>query len=229
VLIAEDLLLLVTDDASGKLSASASQVDVGLGGANLVELTLMNKVDLTREGEAAKAGRLVVRDSAPTGDTVLDQALDVVAQHQGKKPSAVIKPLSKHLRRTLYERLADSGVVRAEEGRVLGLFPTHRWPAQDAQHEAEVRERLSQALVQRTTPDPRSAALISLVHALQCEHKVVNRTVHDLSKRELRRRAEEIAKGDWGSDAVRRTIDEMNAAVMAAIVATTVAAGSSSS
>ena len=34
MLLAEDLLL-VTDDASGRLSAPAAQVDAGLGGANL--------------------------------------------------------------------------------------------------------------------------------------------------------------------------------------------------
>jgi hypothetical protein len=35
MLLAEDLLLLVTDDGSGQLSAPAAQVDAGLGGANL--------------------------------------------------------------------------------------------------------------------------------------------------------------------------------------------------
>ena len=43
MLLAEDLLLLVTEDASGRLSVPAAQVDAGLGGANLAELTLMNK------------------------------------------------------------------------------------------------------------------------------------------------------------------------------------------
>lgn len=38
VLLAEDFLLLVTDDASGRLSALVASVDAGLGGANLVEL-----------------------------------------------------------------------------------------------------------------------------------------------------------------------------------------------
>src|SRR5215468_7684165 len=47
MLLAEDLLLLVTDDTSGQLSAPAAQVDAGLGGANLVELVMMNKVDLS--------------------------------------------------------------------------------------------------------------------------------------------------------------------------------------
>jgi hypothetical protein len=35
MLLAEDLLLLVTDDVSGRLSVPAAQVDAGLGGANI--------------------------------------------------------------------------------------------------------------------------------------------------------------------------------------------------
>jgi len=124
--MAEDLLLLVTDDASGRLSAPAAQVDAGLGGANLVELTLRNKVDLSSEGDQGKPGRIIVRDPSPAGDAVLDAALEIIIAHQGKKPSTVIRPLSKNLRQSLYQRLADGGVVRAEQGRILGVFPTHR-------------------------------------------------------------------------------------------------------
>jgi len=225
VLLAEDLLLLVTDDASGRLSASAAQVDAGLGGANLVELTMKNKVDLSGEEEQGKPGRIIVRDPSPAGDAVLDAALEIVMAHQGKKPSAVIRPLSKNLRQTLYRRLADSGLVRAEQGRILGVFPTHRWPTQDASHEAETRRLVNQALVQRTVPDTRTAALIALLHALRCEHKIVDPRQYDLSKRELTARAGEIAQGNWASEAVRRAIEEMTAAVAAATAGAT-AAGS---
>ncbi|MGE5286553.1 MAG: GOLPH3/VPS74 family protein [Micromonosporaceae bacterium] len=227
MLIAEDLLLLVTDDASGRLSVPAAQVDAGLGGANLVELTLMNKVDLSREGDEGKPGRLTVRDPSPTGDAVLDAALGIVIAHQGKKPSTVIRPLSKNLRRTLYERLVGSGVIRAEEDRILGVFPAHKWPAQDARHEAEVRQLVTQVLVQQTAPDTRSAALIALMHALRCEHKIVDPQHYGLSKRQLRERAEEVAKGNWASEAVRKTIDEMIAAIVAATSAAAAASAGS--
>jgi hypothetical protein len=221
--MAEDLLLLVTDDASGRLSAPAAQVDAGLGGANLVELTLRNKVDLSGEGGQGKPGRIIVRDPSPAGDAVLDAALEIIIAHQGKKPSTVIRPLSKNLRQSLYQRLADGGVVRAEQGRILGVFPTHRWPAQDASHEAEVRRLVTQVLTQQTAPDARTAALIALLHALRCEGKVVDPRQYGLSKRELRARAEEIAKGNWASEAVRKAIEEMVAAVVAATTAATVA------
>ncbi len=173
MLLAEDLLLLVTDDGSGQLTVPAAQVDSGLGGANLVELALMNKVDLSVEGEDGRPGRVVVRDPSPAGDDVLDAALAILAANQGKKPSAVIRPLSKNLRQALYERLAAAGVIRAERGKILGIFPTHTWPAQDASHEAQVRELLTPALVHQTAPDTRTAALIALLHALRCEHKII--------------------------------------------------------
>src|SRR5215472_10829008 len=217
MLLAEDLLLLVTDDASGRLSAPAAQVDAGLGGANLVELTLRNKVDLTDEQDPGKPGRIVVRDPSPAGDAILDAALEILIARQGKKPSTLIKPLSKNLRRMLYERLADSGMVRAERGRILGVFPVRRWPAQDASDEAEVRRLMTQALVQHEAPDTRTAALIALVHAVGCVDKIVDARQHGLSKRQLRARAKKIAEGNWASAAVRKAIEDMMAAVIVTI------------
>jgi len=211
VLLAEDLLLLVTDDASGRLSAPADRVNAGLGGANLVELTLRNKVDLTGEQDPGRPGRIIVRDPSPPGDAILDAALETVAGYQGKRPSTVIRPLSKNLRRTLYERLAGNGVVRAEKGRIFGVFPVRRWPAQDGSHEAEVRRLMTQTLVQQVAPDTRTAALIALVHAVGCVDKIVDPGQHGLSKRELRARAKKIAEGNWASAAVRKAIEEMMA------------------
>jgi len=211
MLLAEDLLLLVTDDASGRLSAPADRVAAGLGGANLVELTLRNKVDLTGEHDPGRPGRIIVRDTSPPGDAILDTALETVTVYQGKRPSAVIKPLSKNLRRTLYERLAGNGVVRAEKSRILGVFPVRRWPAQDGSRDAEVRRLMTQALVQQVAPDARTAALIALVHAVGCVDKIVDPRQHGMSKRELRARAKKIAEGNWASAAVRKAIEEMMA------------------
>ena len=219
MLIAEDLLLLLTDDASGRLAVPATQADAALGGANLIELTLLHKADLTSEHDAGKPGRLIVRDPSPAGDEILDPAQQTITPQQGKRPAAVIRPLGKNLRQVLYARLASRGVLRAEEGRVLGVFPVHRWPAQDASHEAQVRSLLTDALLQQAVPDARTAALIALAHALRCEHKIVDPAQAGLSRRELRARAQQVANGSWASEAVRKAIDEMTAAAAAAISA----------
>ena len=223
MLLAEDLLLLVTDDASGRLAAPGAQVDAGLGGANLVELTLLGKVDVAGEQDQGRPGRIIVRDPSPPGDDVLDAALRTLVARQGSKPSAVIRPLGKDLRPVLYQRLVASGVLRAGHGRALGIFPTRTWPAQDPSHEAETRQLVTQALIQPAAPDERTAALIALLHALKFEHKVVDPRSHQLSRRQLRARAAEIAQGNWASEAVRKAIDEMIAAVAAASAAATAA------
>jgi Golgi phosphoprotein 3 (GPP34) len=97
------------------------------------------------------------------------------------------------------------------------------WPTQDPSHEADMRQLVTQALVQPSAPDERTAALIALLHALKCEHKVVDPRPYQLSRRQLRARAAEIAQGNWASEAVRKAIDEMMAAVAAASAAATAA------
>jgi Golgi phosphoprotein 3 (GPP34) len=78
---------------------------------------------------------------------------------------------------------------------------------------------VTQALVQQMAPDARTAALIALVHALRCEHKIVDPRQYGLSKRQLRARAEKIATGNWAAEAVRKAIDESTAAVAASAAA----------
>jgi Golgi phosphoprotein 3 GPP34 len=226
VLIAEDLLLLVTDDVGGGLYVMADHVDLALRGALLVELTLMDRVGITHEGDQGRPGRVVVRNPSATGDPVLDAALRTLGARRGRKPTAAVRVLNRDLRRTLYERLAANGMLRAERGRILGIIPTLAWPAQDAQHEAEVRRLVTEALLQPAAPDARTAALVALLHALSCEHRIVDPAQHGLSKVQLRKRAEEIGSGDWASQAVRRAIAEWMGfvPVVAAIAAAAAAA-----
>jgi hypothetical protein len=116
----------------------------------------------------------------------------------------------------LYERLTRGGVLRAEGGRVLGIFPAHRWPAADAAHETSVRSELATALRNGATTDERTGALVSLLHALKVAHKVMEPSSVGLSKKELDAIAERIAEGDWAARAVRKAIDSRNAAIIAA-------------
>ena len=228
VLLAEDLLLLLTDDDTGRLAAPSTEVDVALGGALLVELTLMRRVDVAGSDERVREGRLVVRDPDPTGDGLLDEALTIVGQKEGKKPQSVVARLGKRARVRLYERLVAGGVLRAANDRVLGIFPTHRWPSKDAAHESTVRAGLVTALREDATAEARTGALISLLLALKAVHKVVDPGSVGLSKKELNANARRIAEGDWAAKAVRQAIDSMNAAVIAATSAAVVGGGGSS-
>lgn len=93
-------------------------------------------------GEEVKQGRLKVLDATPTGDAILDERLAYVADKPGKRPKDQLGRLSKKLRDQVLARLAERGVLEADQNKVLGLFPVTRWPAKDARHEAEVRTAL---------------------------------------------------------------------------------------
>ncbi len=222
MLLAEDLLLLLTDDDTGRLVVSGYEMDIALAGAHLTELSLAGRV-----GTDDKK-RIVVLDASPTGDEILDRALAVLQEREGKKPSSVLSELGKGVREALYERLTSIGILRAEHGRVLGIFPSTSWPTSSADHEAALRRALTAVLVQGVTPQPREGVLIALLSALRSTHRVVDPQQHDLKRRDLDRRAKEVAEASWASDAVRETIDAMTAAMVvtiAAAAATSSAAG----
>ncbi len=224
MLIAEDLLLLLYDDESGKPITGAPGLDYALAGAVLVELTMLGRLDIAGDGEEVKRGRLKVLDATPTGDAILDERLAYVADKPGKRPKDQIGRLSKKLREQLLARLAERGVLTADEDKVLGIFPVTRWPAEDGRHEAEVRSALESVLKIGTSPDQRTGALIAVLSALNVVPKIVTDAV---DKKALKQRAKEIAESDWAADAVRKAVTEMQAAITTAIVVSATAASAS--
>ncbi len=223
MLIAEDLLLLLTDDASGKPVVAPQSLTFALAGAVLVELALAGRVAVTDDGRWGSGTRVAVADSTPLGDPLLDDALGrIVAKGQPHGAQALLGTLGKGLADTLRQRLAQRGILHAEEGRVFGIFPTRVWPAADARHEAQVRSALWDVVVVGRQPTDREVTLVSLLHAVDQVPKQF--AADGMSARQLRERAKALSAGNLGGDAVRRAIAAANAAVMAAVTASTVAA-----
>ncbi len=225
MLIVEDLLLLLTDATSGRPRVRSTELDLSLAGAVLIELAMAGKVDVTGPDDTGRAGRLVVRDPAPTGDSLLDEPLARLSANPGRKPGRGLDLIKKDLRAATYRRLVERGTVRSESGKILGIFPIHRWPAQDVAQETRIRRALHDALVVGTTPQPQTAALISLLQAIKAVNKVLDIPREDRSA--VKERARQIAHYAWAADAVRKAVDAVNSAVVAAVVAGSVAAGSS--
>jgi len=220
MLIAEDLLLLLTDDHSGKAQVDGTKLDHALAGAVLLELTLSGAVDLAGAQDSVKPGRVVIRNSGATGDGVLDEGLRRVARKAGRKPKDVVPALTKGLRAQLYEQLAGRGIVQAERDKVLGLFPRTRWPVADSEHERRIRTQLRDQLVHGVSADERTGALISLLSAIDAVSTVIDPRDAGLDKRELNNRAKAIAEGQWASEAVRKAVEAVNAGVTAVVAAT---------
>jgi hypothetical protein len=224
MLIAEDLLLLLLDDESGKLT-NASYLDTAVGGALLLELALTGTVEVVKGSGMWARARVVATDSQPPTDETLAAALATVSE-KGRTAQDLVDRLGKRRRAELLARLEERGILRREEDKVLGLFPRTRWPAVDSSHEHDVRRQLGDAVVRGATPTERTAGLVALLSAMGVAHRVLDR--EGLSPGEVRKRAKTIADGDWAAKAVKDSIAAAQAAITAAMVASTAAATSGS-
>jgi hypothetical protein len=222
MLIAEDVLLLLVDDGTGRFRVDSTRLDNVLAGAVLVELVMIERVGFASEGGFLKRGRMVVLDPTPPGDPVLDRALVTIVGSRPAKPEQLIAKLRKRLRTTLLERLCAAGALHRSTRKIMGILPRTSWDSVESSREKELRRRLQDALVADATPDLRTAAVVSLLAAVNAAHKIVNG-----DKKAVKARAKEIAAGDWASAAVKKAIDAVNDTI-AILIAIGVVGGSSS-
>ncbi|KGN37306.1 GOLPH3/VPS74 family protein [Knoellia subterranea] len=226
MLIAEELLLQATLPDGRVTSPASSGLDLGLAGALLSELALLERVTLTPNG------RLLTQSRAPIGQPTLDAALAVFDQHQGKKPSKVLGKVAKGLRQQLYSGLAAAGEVRPQEAKRFGIFPTTHWVPDPHGRREQTRDAVAQVLLGTAAADARSGSITSLLLAIGAIPSLFE-GLGALSGRELTRRAKVISEGNWAGAAVSKAVAEVqaavNAAIIGAVVASTASAGASSS
>jgi hypothetical protein len=218
VLIAEELMLVATDDETGRRRLGTDRLNPALGGALLAELALLERIGITDPGAGLLArNKLTVTSDRPTDDDELDRALAVVVAKEGTAPQRLIsstswQPITKELRQRLLVRLVDRGVLTRETGTVLRIFPTTRWPTYDPGPERAVVTRLRSTLVDGLTPDDRTRTLVGLLWVTGLLAKVVPAGANGPDRGTIRRRAKELAAGDWAVVAVKKAIDEASAA-----------------
>jgi hypothetical protein len=219
--LGEEFLLLAYDEDGTPLT-DGTHLDNGLGGALLLELALAGRVDVENK-------RVVVLSTQPVGDPLINEALTRIAgEPRQRKAGHWVTKLAKQARPRILEKLVADGVLTTEKDRVLGVFPRMKYPSANGVPpavEADARTRMRHAILGTEEPDPRTAALCALVAATELDRKVFR----DLERRRVKARLKEIGEGAWAADAVRKTIEEIQAAVMIAIVASTTAAADSGS
>ena len=218
--IAEEFLLLAYDEDGTPLT-DGTRLDNGLGGAILLELALGRRVDTEDK-------RVVVVDRRPTGDALADEALARIEADKPRKPGHWVTKLSKQARPRILEKLVAEGVLTVEKDKVLGVFPRTKYPSASGEPpavEADAWARIRAAVLGDGAIEPRTAALCALVAATELDRKILA----GLDRKLVKTRLKEISEGAWAADAVRKTIEEIQAAVMVAIIASTTAATAGSS
>jgi Golgi phosphoprotein 3 GPP34 len=214
----EFALLGYADD--GKAVTDSTHLDNGLGGALLLELALSDRIDIADK-------KVVVRDSAPTGDPLVDQALERIAgDGKARKADHWVSKFAKDTRGRVLDQLVADGVLQVEHGSVMWVFPRTTYPAPggvEPPAETEARGRMRSAVAASGAVDARTAALCALVAATGLDRKVFP----DLDRKQVKARLKEIGEGDWAAAAVKKAIQDVETAVMVAVVAATSASAAS--
>jgi hypothetical protein len=202
VTLAEELYLVATHP-TGRFSIDTAHLDLGLGGALLLDLVLRDRIALVDS-------HVTVIDPAPTGEPLLDAALaDLAEQTRAHIPEHWIRHLARGVRHAVQDRLVDAGVLVRDEHRLLGFIPVHRTHEADGRLHHELVDHLHDAVVLGHRPSRETAALASLVLAVGLERHLFPRS----DRRAVEQRLVEIAEGGWIGSAVRHTIDAVNAAL----------------
>ena len=161
---AEEVLVLILDEERGELAPGLPPRSLELvpSGAMPMDLALENRID-------ADPAALVLVDSTPLGDDILDPTLAEIATHGRPRDTGYwLKRTAKRrdqIQSAALTRLIKRGILESEEHGLLSLTPSvsrsRRYPVADGQRMEEVRLRIMRVLFSDDVPDPRDIATIA--------------------------------------------------------------------
>jgi hypothetical protein len=209
--LGEDLVLLSVSPADGRIT-TAQRIGYGLMGSELVRLAASGRITIA-------GNRVIVHDRSPCGDPELDAALgSLAAARRGVRPKTWVSHPRRGICETYLARLAAASAVQSERGVRLGIFPITRWRVTDAARLSGARAWLDAIALSTGTVDTAQAAYAGLAHAIGLGAVLYR----GRENRAVRKRLEQIAKGEWSASAV--TAAGRDAAAAAATSLTTAAA-----
>ncbi|MFI6100925.1 GPP34 family phosphoprotein [Lentzea sp. NPDC051213] len=203
----EDLMLLFINQQTKRLNSDYASIDNALAGAVLLELVNSGRVAFEPNGK-----KLQVVDPTPLRDPLLQESVTRI--HKAMRPQSAVERIRKKLRDNVIAELAGRGVLRTEPRKVLGIFPAKSYLINDERAYDELRKAVGDVVHGYRGADGRTGSLITLLYAVNSVHKVF-----EGDKRAMKKRAKDIAAGNWAGDAVRRAVEAIQGGVSAATAA----------
>ena len=199
---AEEIVLLMLKDDDGKLvTVPVMSMQHALAGAVLMDLALENRIDTDPEN-------LVLIDSTPVGDNLLDPTLEKIAAGEQRDARYWVEQTAREadeIRDEALARLVERGILEQHDERFLWVFRSRRYPVIDGKEEREVKLRILGVLLSDEIPDPRDIVIICLADACGILNQL-------LPKRELagvRDRIEQVRKLDLIGQAMAQAIQDI--------------------
>lgn len=212
--IAEDLFLLLLDNASSQPGLDRPRRERVLSAAVLLDLAYACRIRPAMAGEPVEAGRLVALAVPGPTDPVVEPAFQLL-QRRPLRPATAVRKLSKNTQDNLSHHLELTGQIRRIRLNSKRFSHPYAWPLTNRDRVAHARSALLSALFDRRPPAPTTAAIVSVLHAVDGLGALLS--LNDRGWRWVHARAAEIASGSW-VDEYPTALPEVNLAVTASAV-----------
>ena len=209
--IAEELLLLLLDNASAQPALERHRRERVLAAAVLLDLAYACKIRPSVSEDAVEPGRLIALTAPGLMDPVSESAFAVL-QRRPLRPVTAVKRMSKNVEDDLTHHLEQTVQIRRIRLQSKRFTHPYAWPLTNRGRVGQARSALLAALFDRRPPTPSTAAIITLLHAVDGLGALLS--LNDRGWRWVHARAGEIASGSW-VDEYPTALPEVNLAVTA--------------
>lgn len=192
--IAEELLLLLLDNASARPGLDRARRDRVLSAAVLLDLAYACRIRPAMDGERVPTGQLVVLAGPDLHDPLLNPALRLLSERP-LTPEAAMSRLRRRTESDVLTYLETTGQIRRIRLRTKRINKPYAWPLTDRTRVEAARAAMLAALFDRECPKAHTAAVITLLHAVDGLGSLLS--LNDRGWRWVHTRASEIASGSW--------------------------------
>jgi hypothetical protein len=192
--IAEDLMLLLLDNAAGQPGLDPERRERVLSAAVLLDLAHACRIRPAVDSDPVRAGTLLVLQGPDLADPVMDMALRIL-RRRPMRPATAMAKLRRDVEPALLSELARAGEIRQVRVRRSRLRRSFAWRFADRTRVNGTRAAMLSTLFDGAFPTPTTASIVSLLHAVDGFGALLS--LNDRGWQWVEDRAGEIASGCW--------------------------------
>lgn len=214
----EKFLLLTRHPRKGRALISDMHMHHVIMGIQFLELSAMEAFTL------GEKDRVQLNDDFETTDPVLTEVVAQIrkSRRNRKVRDWIVKLSGKAARhkRTFLEKMEQKGLIRIEKKKILGLIPYRKVYLEDHKTRDELIYVLRSALLESKAEHHEILIILGMIDACKM-HKVLGRSKQEV--KEIKKKLQPFLKENPVASDVKKSIEQVQAAIMASIAASTAA------
>lgn len=208
-----NFLLLAHHPEKGRFLISGFQLNYGIIGAVLLEMSLDEQIKIENN-------RLILSDNATSKAPIYAEIIFELRQAKRvKRVKYWVTRLAKKARKykwIILEALEQNGIVKIEHKKFLGLIPYRLSYLLENELRDQLIEEVKDSILSEAEPDEEIVPLLGLVEACKM-HRMITRNRQEL--KQIKKALKEILKNSPIASSVDQTIKQVQAAIITSVAA----------